>query len=51
MQGRTKLLSEEILNLQSSMKEVKDLGHNKDEVIKVTDFTVVYRSNSCTKWL
>lgn len=32
MQNRTKLLSEEILNLQSNVKEVKEIGHNKEEV-------------------
>jgi hypothetical protein len=32
MQNRTRFLGEEILNLQSNMKEVKELGHNKDDV-------------------
>lgn len=32
MQSRTKLLSEEILNLQTNIKEVRELAHNKDEV-------------------
>eukprot|EP00347_Sterkiella_histriomuscorum_P022022 403331958 len=32
MQSRTKLLSEEILNLQSNQRDVKDLGHNKEEI-------------------
>lgn len=33
MQNKTKLLSEQILNIQSNMREVKDLSHNKEEVI------------------
>ncbi|CDW72269.1 UNKNOWN [Stylonychia lemnae] len=32
MQNRTKLLAEEILNLQGNTKEMRDLGHNKEEI-------------------
>lgn len=32
MQNRTRLLAEEILSLESNRKEVKELGHNKEEV-------------------
>ena len=32
LQSKTKYLNDEILNLQNNMKEVQEIGYDKDEV-------------------